>query len=168
MDTLAGLAFSGEPPLPEYMGEPPKKRDAPIVNRYMAGQILCTGLYTMALCLWFLVTGRGLTGGSGIGYRLTAFFGLFMFAAICNAANARTHRLNLLHHLRKNALFIGVMGLVLLIQVGMLFVGGPLFRVAQLTLRDLGWTLCLALTVIPVDAVRKLVSNRLHGMERGV
>ncbi|MCL2810895.1 MAG: calcium-translocating P-type ATPase, PMCA-type [Clostridia bacterium] len=168
MDTLAGLAFSGEPPLQEYMNEPPKKRDAPILNRYMASQILVTGLYTMALCLWFLVTGYGLTGGSGAGYRLTAFFGLFMFAAICNAANARTHRLNLLHHLRQNPLFSFVMGLVLLIQVGMLFVGGPLFRVAQLSLQDLVWTMCLASTVIPVDMMRKAVSRRLWGMEQGV
>ncbi|NLC43507.1 MAG: calcium-translocating P-type ATPase, PMCA-type, partial [Clostridiales bacterium] len=35
MDTLAGLAFAGEPPLAEYMREKPKRRDETIINRYM-------------------------------------------------------------------------------------------------------------------------------------
>lgn len=54
MDTLAGLAFAGEPPLEEYMHEPPKRRDEPVLNRYMLHQILCMGLFTVALCVLFL------------------------------------------------------------------------------------------------------------------
>ncbi|MFR4008749.1 MAG: cation transporting ATPase C-terminal domain-containing protein [Christensenellales bacterium] len=54
MDTLGGLAFAGEAPLKEYMKEPPKRRDEPILNRYMVNQILITGLSTMGLCLFFL------------------------------------------------------------------------------------------------------------------
>ena len=37
MDTLAGLAFAGEPPLPEYMEETPKQRTEPVLNRCHAG-----------------------------------------------------------------------------------------------------------------------------------
>lgn len=54
MDTLAGLAFAGEPPLEEYMAEPPKKRDEPVLNRYMLSQIVCMGLFTIGLCVVFL------------------------------------------------------------------------------------------------------------------
>ena len=54
MDTLAGLAFAGEPPLEEYMREPPKRRDEPVLNRYMIHQILCMGIFTIALCVLFL------------------------------------------------------------------------------------------------------------------
>ncbi len=169
MDTLAGLAFSGEPPLPEYMSEPPKRRDAPILNRYMGSQIIWTGLYSMALCLYFLVTGFGLsTPNPSEGYRLTAFFGLFMFMAVFNAMSARTHRFNLLHHLRRNGLFIGVMGLVAAVQVALLFLGGPLFRVEPLSARDLVWIACLAATVLPVDALRKWIVRRVPGVEKGV
>ena len=39
MDTLAGIAFSYEPPFKEYMREPPKKKGEPIMNRYMIGEI---------------------------------------------------------------------------------------------------------------------------------
>lgn len=54
MDTLGGLAFAGEAPLKDYMKEPPKRRDEPILNGYMVNQILITGLFTVALCLFFL------------------------------------------------------------------------------------------------------------------
>ena len=49
MDTLGGLAFAGEAPLKDYMKEPPKRRDEPILNGYMVSQILITGLFTVAL-----------------------------------------------------------------------------------------------------------------------
>jgi len=54
MDSLAGLAFAGEAPLTEYMDEPPKRRDAPIINRYMVNQILVGGIYMTLLCILFL------------------------------------------------------------------------------------------------------------------
>ncbi|HZK33716.1 MAG TPA: calcium-translocating P-type ATPase, PMCA-type, partial [Bacillota bacterium] len=54
MDTLAGLAFAGEAPLPEYMRERPKRRDEPIMNRYMYSQIVFTGIYTVSMCVFFL------------------------------------------------------------------------------------------------------------------
>ena len=40
MDTLSGLAFSFEPALKEYMNEPPKKKNEPIINKYMINEIL--------------------------------------------------------------------------------------------------------------------------------
>lgn len=40
MDTLAGIAFSYEPPLKEYMEEPPKKKHENILNRYMLDEII--------------------------------------------------------------------------------------------------------------------------------
>lgn len=49
-----GVAFAGEPPLEEYMAEPPKKRDEPVLNRYMLSQIVCMGLFTIGLCVVFL------------------------------------------------------------------------------------------------------------------
>ena len=54
MDTLAGMAFSGEPPLPEFMREAPKRREEPVINRGMAHQIFFDGVFTVALCLFFL------------------------------------------------------------------------------------------------------------------
>ena len=54
MDTLGGLAFAGEAALPEYMKEPPKRRDEPILNGYMLNQIGFLGAFTVGLCILFL------------------------------------------------------------------------------------------------------------------
>ena len=99
MDTLAGLAFSYEPPLPEYMEEPPKKRNEEIINKYMLNEILITGLYSSILCIIFLRSpfiSSLFRNTSDNKYLMTAFFGLFIFMSIFNSFNARTDRLNIL------------------------------------------------------------------------
>ena len=53
MDTLAGVAFAYEPPLEEYMQEPPKKREEKILNQYMIHEIVFIGIYSFLLCLFF-------------------------------------------------------------------------------------------------------------------
>ncbi|NLT58354.1 MAG: calcium-translocating P-type ATPase, PMCA-type [Clostridiales bacterium] len=159
MDTLAGLAFSGERARAEYMRELPKRRDEPIVSPEMMGQIATGSLYATALCLWFLRSaffGR-IVGEYGQTYGLTAFFELFMFCAIFNSFNARTSRLNLLSHLAANKSFIGLMGTVALVQVLIPFFGGPLFRTVPIYAKDMAVLALLAFSVIPVDLLRKLL-----------
>ncbi len=171
MDTLAGLAFSGEPPLPEYMLQKPKKRDAPILNRYMIGQILFTGGYSMLASAFFLGSPsmRVLFGyGADPTAMLTGFFGLFMFLAIFNAFNARTHRLNLFSHLRQNRLFIAIMGLITLTQFLILYFGGPIFRTIPLPFGLLALVIAFAVSVIPVDLMRKGMLRLRHAPEDGV
>ncbi len=160
MDTLAGLAFAGEPPLDEYMEQPPKRRDEPILNRAMAGQILWMGLYTVGLCVAFLKVERVrplFRFATDPIYFLTAFFALFIFSGIANSFNARTHRLNLTAHLGKNPAFITIMAAVCAIQMLLIYFGGSMFRVAGLQFKELVSILLLALTVVPVDMLRKLL-----------
>ena len=54
MDTFAGLAFSYEPPLKEYLNEKPKTKDEVILNKYMFNQIIVNGTYCAIICLLFL------------------------------------------------------------------------------------------------------------------
>ncbi len=165
MDTLAGLAFSGEIPLNEYMQERPKKRDEKIINKYMWNQILCTGTYTAVLCLLFLklpIFSHMFRGGEGTKYFMTAFFSLFIFASIFNSFNARTHRLNLLAHLKGNKAFIVIISIICVVQILMIYFGGSVFRTAGLTLFELLLVLALAFSVVPIDIARKLVI-RMYG-----
>jgi calcium-translocating P-type ATPase len=158
MDTLAGLAYAGEPPLPEYMKEPPKKRRAQIINRYMASQIAWSGVYTTILCILFFklpffnVFFRGEQR-----YLLTGFFALFIFAGVFNSLSARTYRLNLLAHIVKNKVFLLVMAMVSVIQISLIYFGGRVFRTTGLTVPELTLILCLASTVIIADLARKIV-----------
>lgn len=159
MDTLAGLAFSGEPPLEEYMAEPPKQRDEPVLNSYMTGQIAATGAFTIVLCslfLWLPPVRQWMQYDEQPIRLLTAFFALFIFCGIFHAFNARTHRINLLAHIAKNPLFVLIMGAVTVVQIVMIYFGGTLFRTTPLTFGELAVTAALAFLVIPADCVRKL------------
>ena len=96
---------------------------------------------------------------------LTAFFTLFIFCGIFNAFNARTHRLHILAHIRRDPLFLSIMTAVSLVQLGLIYYGGALFRTTPLPLYQLCAAAGLALTVIPADLLRKLWL-RAAGRER--
>lgn len=163
MDTLAGLAFAYEPPILEYMKEKPKKKDESIINKYMISEILFTGLYSAILCLCFLKVPqiRNLFRSSIDDiYLMTAFFGLFIFIDIFNSLNARTSRLNLLANIFDNKVFIGIMSFITIVQIFLIYFGGELFRTSGLTLKEFVIMLLFALTVIPVDFIRKVIYKR--------
>lgn len=165
MDTLAGLAFSGEIPLDEYMKEKPKRRDEGIINKYMWNQILFTGTYTAALCLLFLrlpVFHQLFRGSDDSNYFMTAFFSLFIFASIFNSFNARTYRLNLLAHLKGNKSFIVIISFICIVQLLLIYFGGSVFRTVGLTFFELQMVILLAFSVVPVDIVRKVII-RMNG-----
>ncbi len=170
MDTLSGLAFSFEPALLEYMSEPPKKKNEPIINRYMINEILITGIYSAILCILFLKVPffHNLYRSSSTDkYFMTAFFGLLIFIDVFNAFNARTHRLNLLSNIIKNKMFIFIIIFIVGIQILMIYYGGNVFRTSGLTIKEFIITVILASTVIPIDNIRKLLL-RIRGIKRGV
>lgn len=170
MDTLAGLAFSFEPPILDYMKEKPKKRREAIINSYMLNEIMITGAYSSLICLSFLKLDfvKNLFRYSPDNrYLLTAFFGLFIFMSIFNSFSARTVRLNILSNIFKNKMFIVVTLFVVLVQIVMIYYGGSLFRTSGLTLKEFMIMLIFAVTVIPVDMIRKFLFQRTH-MKMGV
>ena len=166
MDTLGGLAFAGEPPLPSCMTERPKRRDEPILNGYMIHQIFLLGGFTIGLCLLFLnlpaITVHFRQASDHI-YLLTAFFALFIFAGVFNCFNARTDRLNLFAGLSGNVIFLLIMAIITIIQVIFVYLGGAVLRTAPLTPKELGVTVLFALSVFPAEMVRKLLWRILHG-----
>lgn len=170
MDTLAGLAFSYEPALDEYMNEKPKKRNEAIINKYMFNEILVTGLYSIILCVFFLKSNfiRGMFRYSiDNRYLMTAFFGMFIFISIFNSFNARTVRLNILENIFKNKVFMAVILFIMVVQVGMIYYGGSLFRTTGLTLSEFLVMVGVALTIIPADMIRKLILRKV-GVVGGV
>ncbi len=158
MDSLAALAFAFEPPLLEYMDEPPKKRDEKIINKYMFHQIFVTGAYSTILCILFLKSNlihSFFRVSPDNRYLMTAFFGLFIFMGIFNSFNARTHRLNLLSNLKKNKAFIIVISFIVIVQILLIYFGGNVFRTFGLNLFEFQVMFLLSATVIPIDFLRK-------------
>lgn len=163
MDTLAGLAFSFEPPLLEYMNEKPKTKNDSIINKYMLSEILFTGFYSSLLCVLFLKVPffkQLFRPDATDKYFMTAFFGLFIFIGIFNCFNARTTRLNLFANILKNKMFLAIVGFILIVQLILIYYGGDLFRTAGLTFSELQIIIFLAFTVIPVDWIRKIILKK--------
>ena len=170
MDTFAGLAFSFEPALDSFMHEPPKRKDEPIVNSYMIGEVLFTGLYSAIVCILFLklpIVREFIRTGENYKYLMTAYFALFIFIGVFNAFNARSERINILANLKKNKVFIVIIAFILLVQVYLIYNGGELFRTYGLTAKEFFIVLLLALTVFPVDFLRKIYLRK-HHLKTGV
>ena len=169
MDTLGGLAFAGEAPSRLCMREKPKRRDEPILNRYMVNQIGLLGAFTVVMCVIFLRSSLVISrfGWSFGGEKhLTAFFAFFIFAGVFNCFNARTDSLDMLRGLGRNRAFILIMMAVLAIQIGFVYLGGEVLRTVPLTFGELWFTMSLALLVFPADMIRK-AARRLRGARGG-
>lgn len=165
MDSFAGLAFSFEPALDSYMHEPPKSKNEPIINSYMIGEVLFTGLYSALLCILFLklpVVRIIFRVGENYKYLMTAYFALFIFIGIFNAFNARSERINIFANLRKNKVFIIIICFIISVQIYLIYHGGDLFRTYGLTAKELFIVLLLAATVFPVDFLRKTYLRKKH------
>ncbi len=160
MDTLGGLAFAGEAPLPSIMKEQPKARDEAILNGYMVNQIVLLGTFTVGLSLAFLyhpAFTSHFRGSPDNIYLLTAFFAFFIFAGVFNCFNARTDRLRLLSGIAKNRPFTFIMAAIAVVQVGFVYLGGSILRTAPLLYEELLTALCVALLVFPAELLRKLI-----------
>ena len=159
MDTLGGIAFAGEHACREYLLEKPKRRDEPILNGYMIGEILTMGVFTVGICIAFLklphITALFRYDAENI-YLLTAFFALFIFMAVFNCFTARTDSLYIFHDLGKNKVFIFIMLMIAVIQTAFIYFGGSVLRTVPLTAEELKTTITLSLLVFPADFLRKM------------
>lgn len=163
MDTLGGLAFAGEAPMPHYMKEPPKRRDEPILTRAITARIAFLAGATVVLSVLFLklpfFTAHYRETPDNITL-LTAFFALFIFAGVFNCFNARTDRVQMLSGLAQNRTFIFVMCAVATVQIAFVYVGGAVLRTVPLTLQELLFTMTLSLVVLPLGWLQ-LLGRRL-------
>ena len=160
MDTLGGLAFAGEAPQKRIMKERPKRRNEPILNRYMIHQILISGTYSALFSICFLklpfFTSHFRASKNDL-VLLSAFFGLFIFLGVMQCINSRTDRLNLLNGITKNPTFILIMLLILGIQISFIYLGGTALRATPLTKEELIFTFFCAACAIPVEIIRKII-----------
>lgn len=162
MDTVGGIAFSGECARGRYMNEAPKRLDEPIVNASMALRIALGAVATLGISLWFLQSGflRSFYGFELDSTRfLTAFFVFFIFAGIFNCFYMRSPRLRMLDGVCKNRLFIPVMGAVATVQLLLVYYGGEMARTVALSAGELGLGILIALAVIPAQLILGAVLN---------
>lgn len=157
MDTLAALAFSGEPPLEKHMREKPKKREESIITPDMWSSILLNGFFITVFSVLFLKWPviRYLFHSEAA--YLTAFFGFFVFLNNFNKFNVRVEEMGLLDHILENKGFLRIVGLIFIIQILVTYFGGEVFRTVDLTLVE--WVIIFSLSalIIPFDLMRKAI-----------
>ncbi len=163
MDTLAAIAYGSEPPLQEYMNEPPVPRNESIVTRKMLTQVILGAAYITLLCLGILFVPCvqnfiGIPIVDGVldtTYRGATVFATFMMAITFNGFNARTEHLNPFEGIGRNLPFLAIMGIIFAMQFVFVTFGGEALSVEPLSPET--WLKCLALAflVIPIDIVRK-------------
>lgn len=164
MDTLAALAFGGEPALDRYMNEKPKRRDESIISKFMAIQVFGTGLFVVGMSLWFIFGSfmQGLFRHSeGNMVFMTGFFCFFIFTVMINGLNTRTERLDIFDNISKNKTFLLIMAGVLMAQVLMVILEVPILRTVRLTPQEWGIVVVFSLWVIPAGFIIKLIAKAL-------
>lgn len=186
MDTLAALAFGGEPALARYMCEKPKQRTEPIISKNMMSEIIVGAGWTFVLSLAMLILGtfafdemapevsylehlgwiRETAEGLGDhAYLHTAYFAFFILIAVFNGFNARTEKLNLFDNLSKNKGFLTVFGIIAGVQIAMTYVGLAVPAVGEILgchgLNATEWlvVLVMAISIIPIDLIRKAITG---------
>jgi calcium-translocating P-type ATPase len=158
MDTLAAIAFGGEPALKRFMREKPKKRDENILSGYMWSAILTGSLLTFGLSMIFLLSGFTrpfFRADAQDKYLLTGYFAFFIFTSVFNAFNARTDRINLFDNIGENKGFLRVLALIVIVQVLMTYLGGVILHCYGLTLNEWAVVLVMSFIIVPVDIIRK-------------
>lgn len=157
MDTLAALAFGAEPTLKRYMREKPKDRSENIVTKGMFSAFATEGVIITIIGLWMLKGEFMSDYFSGDLALQTGFFSFFILYAVFNGFNTRTEKLNIFDNLNRNKMFLRIMLLIIVVQILMTFIGGPILRTTPLNLHE--WVMVLGLSVlaIPIDMCRKLI-----------
>ena len=162
MDTLAAMAFGGEPILNRYMNDKPAKRTDNILTTYIKSAIGTSSIFITLGSILILENIAGITSfvtpadcADPELYKKTFMFAFFIYSIIFNSLNTRSERFNLFEHIGENKRFVLVMGVIFVLQTVIIEIGGEVFSTTMLNAKALLVSMALALLIIPVDLVRK-------------
>jgi len=166
MDTLAAMAFGGEPILDRYMNDMPAKRTDNILTAYIKSAIGTSSVFITLGSILILENIAGITdmvtpdGVDAELYKKTFMFAFFIYSIIFNSLNTRSERFNLFEHIGENKNFIRVMGSIFILQTVIIEIGGKVFGTTTLNIPALLVSMALALLIIPVDLIRKAIVSK--------
>lgn len=172
MDSLGAIMLGNEPALEKYMTEKPRRRDESIISKAMALQIGIMALWmtVVSFCFLKLPFFAEIFGTSEQLY--TAYFVLFVVAALFNGFNVRDNGFGIFEGLKENSGFMKVWVTIVLIQA--LIVNAALIPLnafkwisSMFSCTPFGITgwltvFLLAVTMVPVDMLRKLIAFKIN------
>ena len=167
MDTLAAMAFGGEPILDRYMEDQPAKRTDNILTTYIKSAIGTSAIFITLGSILILENIAGITSfvtpadcADPELYEKTFMFAFFIYSIIFNSLNTRSEKYNLFEHISENKNFIRVMGAIFILQTIIIQIGGKVFDTTMLNVKALLVSMVLAVLIIPVDLIRKVIVSK--------
>ncbi len=170
MDGLGAIMLGNEPALEEYMLEKPRRRDESIISRKMATQIGIMGAWLTIISFVYLKMPffAGLFDTQE--QHLTGYFVLFIVSALFNGFNVRDDGFAIFKGLDENTGFMKVFCIIVLVQAlivnaalvpGVVFTWiGNMFSCVPFGITGWAAVVLLAVTMIPVDLVRKCLTGK--------
>ncbi|KAG9131989.1 hypothetical protein Leryth_017197 [Lithospermum erythrorhizon] len=117
MDTLGALALATERPTNELMKNKPVGRTEPLITNVMWRNLLAQALYQITILLTFQFKGKSIFGVSEE-VNKTLIFNTFVLCQVFNEFNARKlEKKNVFEGIHKNKLFMGIIGVTIILQV---------------------------------------------------
>ena len=152
------------------MSEKPRRRDESIVSRSMMVQILTMGVWLTILSFVFLKAPLFDQIFPTVGQKLSAYFVLFIWCALFNGFNVRDEGFQIFRGLDENTGFMKVFLAIILVQALIVNAGlipaaafqwiGNMFSCVPFGAAGWGVVAALAVTMIPVDLIRKAASKQ--------
>ncbi|KAI5649271.1 hypothetical protein M9H77_35276 [Catharanthus roseus] len=119
MDTLGALALATERPTKELMEKPPVGRTEPLITNIMWRNLLAQALYQISVLLTLQFKGESIFN---VNKKVndTLIFNTFVLCQVFNEFNARKlEKKNVFVGIHKNKLFLGIIGITIILQVVM-------------------------------------------------
>lgn len=170
MDGLGAIMLGNEPALEKYMKEKPRRRDEGIVSKKMMAQILTMGAWLTIVSFVYLKVPFFVNLFDNEAQHLTGYFVLFIVSALFNGFNVRDDGFGIFKGLNENTGFLKVFFAIILVQfaiVNAALIPLPVFTwignmFSCVPFGIMGWiaVVLLAVTMIPVDMIRKCIVGR--------
>ena len=170
MDGLGAIMLGNEPALEKYMREKPRRRDESIISRKMMAQILTMGVWLTFISFVYLKVPFFVNLFDTTEQHLTGYFVLFIVSALFNGFNVRDDGFGIFKGLNENTGFLKVFAIIVLVQAAIVnaaLIPGSVFTwignmFSCVPFGITGWivVVLLAVTMIPVDLIRKCVVGR--------
>ncbi|MBA0795648.1 hypothetical protein Gohar_006494 [Gossypium harknessii] len=157
MDTLGALALATDRPTKELMKKPPVGRTEPLITNVMWRNLLAQAVYQIAILLILQFRGESMFN---VPKRVkdTLIFNTFVLCQVFNEFNARKlEKQNVFQGILQNRLFLGIVGITIILQVVMVEFLKNFADTERLKLWQ--WGLCILFAAFswPIAWVVKLI-----------
>ncbi|CAN1137157.1 Calcium-transporting ATPase 12, plasma membrane-type [Linum perenne] len=157
MDTLGALALATDRPTDELMKSPPVGRSQPLITNIMWRNLMAQAAYQVTVLLVLEFEGESIFNVTSE-VKNTLVFNTFVMCQVFNEFNSRKlEKMNVFEGVLKNRLFVGIIGVTIVLQVVMVEFLGKFADTERLN--GLEWGVCILIAAVswPIGFCVKLV-----------